>query len=192
MKFYIDITLLPDVEVGLHFLWQKLYQQIHLALVEMQDINGTAPIAVAFPEYDIDKHNLGKKLRLLAGDQRQLDALNIQKWLARLTDYLHMTKVREVPGNITTFSRFKRLQAKSNVERLARRKARREGISEAEALNKLAGFKEEKLRAPFINLQSLSGGQSFRLFIAKEEVEQAVAGDFSLYGLSSTATVPWF
>jgi CRISPR-associated endonuclease Csy4 len=192
MKFYIDITLLPDVEVGLHFLWQKMYQQIHLALVEVQDANGTAPIAVAFPEYDVDSHHLGKKLRLLSADQSQLDALDIQKWLARLTDYLHVTKVREVPANITTFACFKRLQAKSNIERLARRKARREGISEAEALNKLAGFKEEKLREPFINLQSLSGGHSFRLFIAKEEVGQAVAGSFSLYGLSSVTTVPWF
>ncbi|MEB0139123.1 MULTISPECIES: type I-F CRISPR-associated endoribonuclease Cas6/Csy4 [unclassified Undibacterium] len=192
MKFYIDITLLPDVEVGLHFLWQRLYQQIHLALVDVQGATGTAPLAVSFPEYDVEMHQLGKKLRLLADDEKYLDKLDIQKWLARLTDYLHVTKVREVPGNITTFARFKRLQAKSNVERLARRKARREGISETEALNKLAGFKEEKLRAPFINLQSLSSGRNFRLFVAKEEVGQAVAGDFGLYGLSSIATVPMF
>lgn len=191
MKFYIDITLLPDVEVGLHFLWQKMYRQIHLALVEMQDVD-RSPIAVAFPEYDIERHYLGTKLRLLANDQSQLVALDIQKWLARLTDYLHISKVREVPTDVTTFACFKRLQAKSNIERLARRKARREGISEAEALNKLAGFKEEELSVPFINLQSLSGGQSFCLFIAKEEVGQAVAGSFSLYGLSSMATVPLF
>ena len=39
MKHYIEITLLPDAEVGLGFIWQKMYQQIHLALVEVKDAN---------------------------------------------------------------------------------------------------------------------------------------------------------
>jgi len=192
MKVYIDITLLPGVDVGLHFLWEKLYQQIHLALVEVKDVNGTTPIAVAFPEYNSDNLNLGKKLRLLAESQTQLEMLDIQKWLARLSDYLHITKVREVPENVLAYACFKRMQGKSNIERLARRKSRREGIDEAEALQKLASFKEERINAPFIKIQSLSSGHRFRLFIVRDTIEKAVVGRFSLYGLSSKATVPLF
>lgn len=192
MKFYIEVTLLPDVEIGLNFLWQKVYQQIHLALVEIQDANKQVPIAVAFPEYEKDTFYLGKKLRLFANEQSQLDALDIQKWLARLSDYVHFTKVREVPADITQYVCFGRLQAKSNIERLARRKARRENITEQNALALLKGFKDERLKEPFVHLKSLSGGQDFRLFISKRKVEQAVTGSFNLYGLSAFATVPWF
>ncbi|MBL1422430.1 MAG: type I-F CRISPR-associated endoribonuclease Cas6/Csy4, partial [Alphaproteobacteria bacterium] len=34
MKYYLDITILPDEEANLGFLWHKVYQQIHIALVE--------------------------------------------------------------------------------------------------------------------------------------------------------------
>ncbi|MBA3581149.1 MAG: type I-F CRISPR-associated endoribonuclease Cas6/Csy4 [Gammaproteobacteria bacterium] len=192
MKFYIEATLLPDAEIGLNFLWAKIYQQIHLALVEIQDANKQVPIAVAFPEHDKSTLYLGKKLRLFANEQSQLDALDIRKWLARFSDYVHFTKVREVPASISQYACFSRLQAKSNIERVARRKARRENITEQNALVLLKGFKDEKLKEPFIHLHSLSGGNDFRLFISKREVEQAVTGGFNLYGLSASATVPWF
>jgi CRISPR-associated endonuclease Csy4 len=192
MKFYIDITLLPDAEVGLHFLWQKLYQQTHLALVQMKNANGAASIAVAFPDYNTEEHQLGKKLRLFTTEQSQLESLDIQKWLARLSDYVHITQIREVPANIRGYACFSRLQAKSSIGRIARRKARRQGITDDKALEMLTKFKERKLNEPFINLQSLSGGKSFRLFIAKKTVDQPVKGCFNLYGLSSTATIPWF
>lgn len=34
MKNYIELTLNPDLETPLYYLWEKLFQQIHLALVE--------------------------------------------------------------------------------------------------------------------------------------------------------------
>ncbi len=192
MKFYLDITLLPSPEIPINFVWQKVYQQIHLALVQMKDANGTVPIAAAFPEYSNEEHQLGKKLRLFASEQSQLESLDIKKWLARLSDYVHITQIREVPVNVRGYACFSRLQAKSSIERIARRKARHLGIDEGKALQMLTKFKERKRSEPFINLQSLSGGQTFHLFIAKKEVEQSVKGSFSLYGLSSTATTPWF
>ncbi|WP_409521111.1 type I-F CRISPR-associated endoribonuclease Cas6/Csy4 [Methylomonas sp. MS20] len=45
---------------------------------------------------------------------------------------------------------------------------------------------------PFIRLQSLSNGQSFCLWIGKSAVAAPLAGHFSAYGLSRTATVPEF
>jgi len=37
MKWYIDLTLLPESEIPIYFLWEKVYQQLHLALVEQQE-----------------------------------------------------------------------------------------------------------------------------------------------------------
>lgn len=51
MKYFIDITLLPGPEVPLHFLWQKVYQHIHQAFVEINH-NGKICIGASFPEYD--------------------------------------------------------------------------------------------------------------------------------------------
>lgn len=53
MRFYCEITLLPNPEVNLNFLWSKAFQQIHLGLVEMQDDRKQVPIGVGFPEYMI-------------------------------------------------------------------------------------------------------------------------------------------
>lgn len=87
MKFYIEITLLPGVDIGINFLWAKLYQQIHLALVDMNDGKGSVPVGVAFPQYDTDKNRLGNKLRLFASSESDLIKLDIKKWLNRLLDY---------------------------------------------------------------------------------------------------------
>ena len=34
MKYYLDMTLLPDTDITLDFIWQKIYQQVHIALVD--------------------------------------------------------------------------------------------------------------------------------------------------------------
>src|SRR3990167_8104397 len=87
MKFYFDITLLPSAEIPLSFLWEKMFQQVHLALVEMKSANGNSDIAVSFPEYDGKSFPLGHKLRLFASTKSQLQQLDIGKWLNRLADY---------------------------------------------------------------------------------------------------------
>ena len=100
MKFYVEITLLPSIETPINFLWEKVYQQIHLALVENQDSHGKVSIGVSFPEYDCKQFQLGNKLRLFSFSQEELEHLNIRKWLFRLRDYIHITDIRYVPENI--------------------------------------------------------------------------------------------
>ena len=54
-------------------------------------------------------------------------------------------------------------------------------------------MQQEQTDLPWINLRSLSNGQPFRLFIRHGDILAVpVGGEFSNYGLSSTATVPWF
>jgi len=61
MKYYLDITLLPDAETNLGFLWHKVYQQVHIALVENKVAKNQSEIAVSFPEYGSKAFPLGAK-----------------------------------------------------------------------------------------------------------------------------------
>ena len=192
MKHYRDITLLPSADIALNFLWEKVYQQIHIGLVEMQDSNGNVPVGIGFPEYLSEHGPLGRKLRLFAISKDILTAFNADTWLSRLTDYVHLTGVRDVPENARTFNRFKRQQSKTNIERLARRKAKRQDISIERAIELLDGFEDKMVKTPFINMQSQSTSSRFRLFIQKEVCDVPMYEGFSTYGLSSVSTVPEF
>lgn len=197
MKSYVDITLLPDADIALYFLWSKVYQQIHLALVEAKDDNNTVKFGVSFPEYEYDEQNhkytLGSKLRLFAPSESDLQALNLRKWLARFSDYVHLTQIRDVPDQVGQYAFFKRLQPKSNNARLAWRKAKREGISLERAMAYFEKRKETYSQEPFIRIGSLSSGHQYRLLIAKVETDMTdAANGFSTYGLSSSSAVPLF
>ena len=193
MKYYLDITLLPDAEANLGFLWQKVYRQLHLALVEQQTANGNSAIAVSFPEYGNKDFPLGSKLRLFALTQSQLQQLDMGKWLNRLTDYSHCASIKKVSESVSTFVCFKRVQFDTNVDRLARRRAKRKGESFEQALKHFNNFKEQESKLPFVNMNSLSKKEQFRLFIGKEIVKQTESSEFTSYGLSlGGATVPEF
>jgi CRISPR-associated endonuclease Csy4 len=193
MKSYLEITLLPSVEIPVYFLWEKVYQQIHLALVEIQDVEGKVKVGSSFPEYDAEQHQLGRKLRLLAESSKELEDLNILKSLSRLTDYVHITRIRDVPKNITDYAFFKRIQTKSSNARLAKRKAKREGISYGQALQILDKHKEQTSKAPYINIKSLSSDKRYRLMIDCVSTEQSCnTKSFSTYGLSAKSCVPIF
>jgi CRISPR-associated endonuclease Csy4 len=213
MKFYLEITLLPNPEVGINFLWSKVFQQIHLGLVEIQDDQGRVPMGVSFPEYLTgQKYSvLGSKCRLFANDDATLARFDAGKWLTRLSDYVHCTSIRPVPENILGYATYQRQQPKTSKERLARRYAKRHSLSVAEALQTTidltdkatpnAGYKMQfrycdmppkAIGTPFIRLKSLSSEQTFCLWIKKTLVAEASEEGFSRYGLSPKATVPEF
>ena len=193
MKFYIEITLLPSVEIPIYFLWEKVYQQIHLALVGIQDAEGKINVGSSFPEYNADQYQLGSKLRLLALSQKDLEGLNIHKWLSCLTDYVHITSIRDVPEHSAGYAFFKRIQTKSSNARLARRKAKRGGMSYDQALLVLNKHKEQISKVPYIHIKSLSSDKRYRLMIACVETKQrGNTESFSTYGLSSKSSVPIF
>ena len=191
MKAYLDITLLPSDDIGHHFLWEKVFRQVHLALVENKNNHGS-PAGITFPEFNASKHRLGRKLRLFAPDAEALEKVAITRWLERLTDYVHITSIRSVPDQLQGYVRFGRLWAKSNKERLVRRAAKRQNISYEEALEKYQAFQPEYTKAPFIWMKSASSDQRFRLFISQEPANEAGAAEFSPYGLAKTGALPHF
>ncbi|WP_298623865.1 type I-F CRISPR-associated endoribonuclease Cas6/Csy4 [uncultured Legionella sp.] len=192
MNVYQDITLLPMADIDIHFLWEKVYQMIHLGLVETKMPNGLSPIGLTFPGYGIEPCQLGTKLRVFAMEKQMLEKFNAQKRLNKLSDYTHVTGIRDVPGNISSYVRFKRKQSKSNTERLARRKAKRELIDFENAMKLLKDHKEILISAPFIKVSSISTKNTFKLFICKESSAELINNAFSCYGLSSESTLPDF
>jgi CRISPR-associated endonuclease Csy4 len=192
MKHYQDVTLLPSVDIGLYFLWQKLYQQVHFGFLSVKNDHDRVSIGVSFPAYEIEKNLLGDKLRLFAQEKSTLDALKIGGWLGALSDYTHVTSIRPVPDDITRFACFKHQRVKSSRMRLARRKAKRHGITHEEALLQLGDFQERRVDTPYVYMNSLSTGQRFPMFIQKIVNEARVDGDFDCYGLSGQSSVPDF
>lgn len=193
MNFYQEITLRPQPEIPLYFLWEKVYQQVHLAFAENADVEGNIKVGVAFPEYKRkDEHPLGDKMRIFSSSATELVALDITKWLLRLSDYVIFTKIRDVPDRIDGYAHFKRLRSKGNNEKLARRKAKREGISYEDAL---AYFKDRQVKlndAPYVRMKSLSNANRFRLMIDHVCAEKEHTEGFDSYGLSAKSTVPIF
>lgn len=192
MKYYVDVTLLSGVDVGLYFLWSKVFGQIHLGLAAMIEANGKGPVGISFPGYDGAGHVLGEKLRLLAPERGDLESLEIARRLGCLADYVHVTGVREVPDKLDGYARYKRQQPKSSNSRMARRKAKREGIAYEDALLLLSGREEERVDTPYINLLSKSSDRQFKLFIVREIADECIMDGFSSYGLSGVSTVPQF
>jgi CRISPR-associated endonuclease Csy4 len=193
MKHYVEITLLPDVDISLNFLLQKVFQQLHLKFVEMKNENGLQPVGVSFPHYDKTANTLGDKIRLFAHDIATLEQFNAKQTLRKLSDYVHVTSVRDVPPNVQTFACFQRLQLKTSNLRLARRKAKRENVNVEIALSKLERFNESRTTVPFVVIKSVSNCETFRLFVVcHEQSSNNCAARFGTYGLSSTSTVPIF
>lgn len=192
MNFYQEIVLLPQAEVSPYFIWQKLYQQLHLALVDNKVAAHESDIGVSFPDFKAIKCLLGCKLRLFAPEKSALEQLQREKWLNRLKDYLQCSVILPVPESVTGHACFMHVKPKGNKEKLARRRAMRHGEKFEEALAYYDSYEEKRSRLPYINMSSQTNGCHFRLFIEKQEKEQSQAGLFSCYGLSRTTTVPMF
>ena len=127
MKHYIDITLLPSDDIGMHFLWSKVMMQVHLALVEAQDSDKKASVAVSFPDYRESSAKssafIGKKMRLFASQSGDLKALNITRWLSRLDDYVHVKAINDVPNNIEHYESFSRVSKAGSADKHIRCRA---------------------------------------------------------------------
>ncbi|OTH00949.1 type I-F CRISPR-associated endoribonuclease Cas6/Csy4 [Acinetobacter sp. ANC 4973] len=195
MKYYQEITLIDQAEISSYFIWSKLYTQLHIALAEIKDTNNKVNIGVSFPQYRFNQEKgigfLGEKLRLFAQNEADLKKLDLKKWLDRLTDYVHITSIREVPENINGYAIYKRKQVKTNAARLARHRVKRGDIGFDEALARYSNV-VTTTNLPFVQMKSLTSDQMFKLFIEKQNAEQSESQVFSTYGLSSQSSVPEF
>ncbi len=198
MNYYQDITLLPDAEANIGFLCSKVYQQLHIALVENKTPDKSSAIAVSFPEYGDKQFPLGNKLRVLANTEDQLIKFDTHKWLNRLTDYCHIKSIQPVPDRVSRYACFKRKPIKS-IHNKAKRRAEHLGKPYEEVLAYLLEENRSgKNTLPFVNMESQStsssteGKHRFSIFIERVFADGLVVGKFDCYGLSKSSTVPWF
>tara|TARA_B100000809_G_scaffold244983_1_gene271483 strand:+ start:1295 stop:1894 length:600 start_codon:yes stop_codon:yes gene_type:complete len=199
MKYYLDITLLPDTEITLGFIWFKVYQQVHIALAENKNYQNKSDIGLSFPQYfEKDKtFPLGNKLRLFSSSKDRLEKLAITSWLKRFVEHTHITTIKTVPESVTEYVCFSRQQFTTNLSRLAKRRAKRHEETFEQALQYYASFEDEQAKLPYINVKSLSKNEQFKLFIDGERRCLAKNSNFTCYGLSGReegkqTTVPWF
>nr|WP_321279070.1 type I-F CRISPR-associated endoribonuclease Cas6/Csy4 [uncultured Vibrio sp.] len=210
MKYYQDITLLPDAEVSLGFIWEKVYQQIHLLLVEKKSEENQSLLGLSFPTYGDKSFPLGNQLRLLAENKEQLVQANVNQWLQRFSDYVHVKSIKAVPSEVNEFACFYRVNPKSQqrrIKQLDRRVAvlaQKHGVAEEEMRAQLLASIEQhsdESKLPYINVQSLSSATNdqrhkFMLFIKCEKTSEPKdkGNVFTCYGLSPTeqGTTPVF
>lgn len=195
MQHYIELTLMDNPDFNLYTLWSKLYTQLHLAFVEQKDSQEKIAYGVSFPRYRLGSDKgvgfLGDKLRIFAHSAQELEQLNLNQWLARLNDYVHITAPRETPNNIS-YAIYSRAVPKDSVEKRILHQAQRRNISIKEAEAHFKNHVYPTLIEPFISLKSLSGQHIFKLHIKKTLTDEASMGNFGTYGLSKTMTVPEF
>lgn len=187
MSHYIDIHLLSDPEFPCHQLMAALYAKLHRVLSQAQ----VSTIGVSFPGYQTLPATLGKTMRLV-GPQGDLIRLMEREWLRGMRDHTEVASLAAVPSDAVHRS-LRRVQAKSSPERLRRRQMRRHGLTEAEARERVPDSAVELLSLPFVVLASASTGQTFQLYLRLGPAEPvAQIGTFNAYGLSTSATTPWF
>ena len=193
MWFFQDVILQPTEDISASFLWSKVYRQIHLALVNSKDEQGIIRCGVAFPQYSDELPTLGHQLRLLAPEESDLQRLNLTDALMRFApDYVKITTIRQVPirkcKGYVTYSRY---QPEATVMQKARRYAKRHDMSIEEA-QKLFPASSNKIRYPYIQLESMTNHHRFSLFIQKKEAVEQPCKGFSAYGFSTETSVPDF
>jgi CRISPR-associated endonuclease Csy4 len=182
---YVDIRLLPDPEFPVNVLMNALYGKLHRGLAAQ----GGQNIGLSFP--DVTRNGLGARLRL-HGSAVPLASFMVGDWLRGMRDHITISETGPVPTP-KGYRVVRRVQAKSNPERLRRRLVMRKGISAEQAKQAIPDSAAERLTLPYVILNSQTTGQQFRLFVEHLPLqEQPSPGPFSAYGLSSTATVPWF
>lgn len=187
MNAYLDIRLLPDPEFPATTLMNALFNKFHRALVSY----GEGAIGVSFPDLKDGVRSLGNRLRL-HGTAETLWNFQQTGWLVGLRDYVSSSTPVAVPAS-ARHRVVRRVQAKSSPARQRRRLSARKNISPEQAMQAIPDSAAEMLNLPYVVMTSRSTGQQFRLFVEHMAVqEQAVDGSFSAYGLSSTATIPWF
>lgn len=187
MDHYIEIRLLPDPEFPATMLMSALFAKLHRGLVE----HGGNDIGISFPDVGDRPRTLGQRLRL-HGSSAALQRLMRLGWPRGMQDHTEIGAVTMVPDH-AEHRVVRRVQAKSNPERLRRRLVARKHIDQETAKLSIPDSAVERLELPHVVLTSATTGQRFKLFIEHLPVtDQPMPGYFGTYGLSATTTIPWF
>lgn len=193
MDSYINIRFIEDDEVPIYFIRNKTFTKLHKALHDAKQTT----IGISFPNYKV---KLGDTIRL-HGNKPTLETLQQSNWLGGLVGYCDMSEILPVPESIKGYRTVSRKQPTMTLKKLEKRikHQKASGVLKTEDDIKVyqRQYKEKmyasSLDNPYLELQSTSSGQLYRVFIQMGEIqEKSLTGEFNYFGLSKTATIPWF
>ncbi len=196
LSHYQEITIIPDPEIAPYFIWSKLFSQFHIALADIKNKHDIESIGVSFPDYHYDEKGksskLGLKLRVLAPSQHDLETLNLDNWLEKLTDYVHVKGIKEVPEDkVTGYVSVHRYRFKP-TEVQAQTLSDKLKVSYDEAMATVAKRKPE-MPLPFIQMRSRTNNSNYLLKVLQRPCNEAKEGRFTVYGMNGmrdNVTVP--
>lgn len=183
MQHYIDVRIKPDAELRENVLLNKVYTKLHKELCDLQSTD----IGVSFPEY---KLKLGCVIRVHAAEKR-LEALQRGGWLGGLIGYCAISQAQSIPSQVQyrTVSRIQSTMSPAKLKRLISRGS----IQQSEIKQYKAKMFQKGLDNPYLELESGSNGHLHRRYIVFGELmDKPMPGEFDQFGLSKTATIPWF
>jgi CRISPR-associated endonuclease Csy4 len=203
MKYYQEITLLPDQEVSANFLWQKLYRQVHYGLATLKN-KGIEPLAVSFPDYDIDdkRCKLGLRLRLFSAEKEALEAFDSEGRFKALKDYVLIEPIKITPPTDSYVAFIKKPGIGRNKSKYKNKKNlaffEKKNLSSNDKSSKTE-FSEKHYspsKLPFIWMESdttkaacSARAHRFPLFIEKNKAEAKGKEPASSYGLSTASHI---
>jgi CRISPR-associated endonuclease Csy4 len=202
MNHYFNIRLFPDAELKLQVLMNAIFVKLHKLLCDKR----STVIGVSFPQYSMafssDKSvhlppnfpqryvSLGATLRV-HGTETELAQLKAEDWIGGMSGYCQLGDIKPVPSG-AAFRTVYRTQPTMSAAKL-RRLVKRGSITEPEMKNYQAKMVTKGKDGPYLELVSGSSGQRHRRYIEFGPLlETPVGGAFDQFGLSKTATVPWF
>jgi len=183
MNHYIDIQIQPDAEMRENVLLNKVYTKFHKALFTLQSND----IGVSFPKYRI---KLGSTLRIHAEENRLLHLQQLN-WLGGLSSYCKVSAIQSIPDKVMyrTVSRVQTTMSSAKLQRLIKRGT----IAESEIKHYKAKIFQQSLDNAYLEIESASNGHKHRRYIEFGKLtETSILGEFNQFGLSKTATIPWF
>jgi len=183
MDHYLDIKIVPDEEVPVYFIRNKIYTKLHKGLSTL----GSTDIGVSFPKYRV---KLGDVVRV-HGNVDRLKELQAMNWLGGLSGYCHISDIALVSQHAKQRN-ISRIQSNMTEAKL-RRLIKRGSFNPDNVQQYKVKMFEQGLSQPYLELESVSNGHKHRRYIQFGEVlDNRVEGEFDAFGLSKVATVPWF
>ena len=193
MDYYFDIRMVPDDDIPIYFIRNKVYTKFHKALCDLK----ATDIGISFPKYRV---KLGEVIRIHASSDR-LKELQMMNWLGGLSGYCDVSDILPVPKTVEGYRTVSRVQPTMTLAKLEKRvkyqKANGDLITKEEVESYKKQYKAKMfaqgLDNPYLELQSNSNGHKHRRFIQFGELlESCTEGEFDQFGLSKTASIPWF
>jgi CRISPR-associated endonuclease Csy4 len=183
MNYYLDIHILPDPEFKETVLMNAVYTKLHKALCDLHSTN----IGVSFPNHQL---TLGNTLRI-HGTAEVLDKLQRLDWIGPMSSYCQQSDIHPVPpdSKFRTVSRQQPTMSPAKLKRLLKRGS----ITDDEVKQYKVKMFTKGLDNPYLELVSGSNGQRHRRYIEFGSLlDSPIDGAFDQFGLSKTATIPWF